>query len=264
MDESRLERSLRHLGETVEFPPTPDLTSAVRASIEVGVRPGPLRRARPWLARPVLAGAVALALVATAVLALSPGARTAVADFLGVNGIRIERTDELPRTGLGTPLDLGERTDLIAAQAAVDFRILVPSDEEAGPPSEIYLDLKRGLDRPIGFVSFVWSERPGFPAARETGVGLLITQFEATIDEALIKKVAAMGTDVRLTDINGEMAYWIEGKHDLHLRDFEGALAVTAPRLAANTLVWQAGEVTLRLEGDVSMAIARRIAEGLR
>ena len=98
-EEEQLTRALRALGGQLDYPPTPDLATAVRARLVGGA---PRRRAswRGWFAAPgvrrlALALVVLVALVG-AVLAFSPGVREAIAGRLGVRGITIEYATPTP------------------------------------------------------------------------------------------------------------------------------------------------------------------------
>src|SRR5438445_163056 len=84
MAEVDLEVRLRELAGYVEFPPTPDIASAVRLRLAAEPRRGAVL---PWRR------AVALALVALLVLVL---AGLAVADRLGVRGVTIVQVTEVP------------------------------------------------------------------------------------------------------------------------------------------------------------------------
>jgi hypothetical protein len=115
-----------------------------------------------------------------------------------------------------------------------------------------------------GRVDFVYRARPGLPASQFTDVGLLITQFQATLTPDFIKKVVAGGL-VEEVQVAGQPGYWFSGEpHFFSYQDTRGSLLDEQTRLAGNTLVWQAGALTLRLEGQVSRQEALRIAESMR
>ncbi|MEZ4505666.1 MAG: hypothetical protein R2848_07320 [Thermomicrobiales bacterium] len=105
-----LELELAALGARLDWSPTPDLAEPILAA---QAAPTPLPRAhqrRRWLA----AAALAL-LIVGALLAGSATVRTSVADFLGIDGVRIELgepTDRAVQTAESgdTDLDAGFRT----------------------------------------------------------------------------------------------------------------------------------------------------------
>jgi hypothetical protein len=216
-----LDVALRELGRHVEFPPTPDIASAIRGHFE---------RPRSWR-RPAIALAV-LVVAIGAVLAVPP-ARTAVLDWLGLRGVSIVRVDELPPTQASGPLDLGRRITLHEAP----LWTLVPDDE---PDSVFVKD---------GTVSLLW----GTPDR----VRLLLTEFRG---EAFIEKLIEPDVQVEPVSVNGRAGAWLEQPHVVMFKDPSGRVRDNSGRLAGKTLLWEHGEVTLRLEGDLSKEEALRIA----
>ena len=96
-----LELQLRDLGAQIEYPRTPDIAGAVRRRLttEAARRGFALRRA-------VLIGVAVLAVVVGAVMAV-PQARTAVLEWLGLRGVKIERVPTQPTAPVGSDLGLG-------------------------------------------------------------------------------------------------------------------------------------------------------------
>ena len=60
--------------------------------------------------------------------------------------------------------------------------------------------------------------------------------------------------------VNGEPGVWLEEPHLVFFEDLRGRVRQSTGRLAGKTLLWQHGDVTLRLEGDLSKEEALRIA----
>jgi hypothetical protein len=217
-----LDVALRELGRQVEFPPTPDLASSIR---------GRLERPRRWL-RPAAIALAVLVVAIGAALAVPP-ARTAILDWLGLRGVSIVRVDELPPTSPIGRLDLGRRVTLEEAPPWT----LVPDDE----PDSVFVD--------DGTVSLLW----GTPA----DVRLLLTEFRG---KAYIEKLIQPNADVEPVSVNGRSGAWLEQPHVVVFKDPRGRVRDNAGRLAGKTLLWQHGELTLRLEGALSKAEALRIA----
>ena len=125
LTDAELEQALRDLGARLAYPPTPDLARSVRARLAAG--PAPRRPLLPWswpapAWRTVAVAAVALLLLAIGLLALFPDARTAVADRLGLRGVRIFFVEEAPTaepSPVGTRLMLGRPVTLSEAQQQV-------------------------------------------------------------------------------------------------------------------------------------------------
>jgi hypothetical protein len=213
-----------------------------------------------WLKAAVVVAVVVT--VFTATMAFSPGARRAVAGWLGLRGVKIEVVPSPPippPPALGATLDLGDRVTLAQAQPQLPFEILVPS--ALGVPDELYLR----TDLAVAQLNLVYRARPGLPAATTTGEGLLLGEFEASIDRPLLeKKVASTGTRIEAVTVNGQPGFWIEGAHELYLIGPDGEVVPDTVRLAGNVLLWEHGSVTLRLEADISKAEALRIARSAR
>src|SRR5262245_25180945 len=217
-----LDAALRELGRQVEFPPTPDLASSIH---------GRLERQHRWL-RPV-AIALAVLVVAVAAAFAVPPARTAILDWLGLRHVSIVRVDDLPETSPIVRLDLGRPV----TRAQAPLWTLVPEDE----PDKIFVD--------DGTVSLVWGD-PGRPR-------LLLTEFQG---QAFIEKLIQPDTRVEPVTVNGRPGAWLEEPHVVMFRDQKGQLRDDSARLAGKTLLWEHGELTLRLEGDLTKEQALRIA----
>ena len=271
-----LERALADLAAALEFPPTPDLVAAVTARLgeapaAAPAPPSPAARARRWLAglagwRRLAAAGLAVVLLAAAVLVASPGTREAVARRLGLRGIGVELGGPPPPTVTTTPggrleLGLGDRVTLEEARRRVGWPVLVPAAAGLGRPDAVYVNeaVPSG-----GRVDLVYRARPGLPPSPFTDVGLLITEFQGQPTPEFLKKVTAMGVVEQVT-VGGEPGYWFSGEpHFFTYRDAAGTLREEQTRLAGNTLIWQRGDLTLRLEGELPKEEAIRFAESMR
>ena len=193
---------------------------------------------RSWR-RPVAVVVAVLVVGLGAVLAVPP-ARTALLDWLGLDGVRIVRVAELPPVPAVGNLDLGRPVSVAEARRRAPW-ILVPADT----PDGVYFSTAI----PGGRVSLLW----GTP----TSVRLLLTEFRA--QETFISKLIEPETTVERVDV-GDQGAWLEDSHVFAYRDRDGVFREETARLAGKTLLWQQGDVTLRLEGDLSKAEALRIA----
>jgi hypothetical protein len=265
-----LERALADLAASLEFPPTPDLAAAVTARLEQAPAPAPARR-RWWPAgrngwRRLAVAGLAAVLLAAAVMVASPGTREAVARRLGLRGIGVQIGGPPPPTATTTPgarldLGLGQRATLEEARRQVDFPVLVPTAPGFQQPDAVFLnpDVPPG-----GRVDLVYRARPGLPASQFTDAGLLITEFQGRPTPEFLKKVAVMGMVEEVT-VGGEPGYWFSGEpHFFTYVDASGDFREERTRLAGNTLIWQRGDLTLRLEGQLPKDEAIRIAESMR
>ena len=241
VSDERLEAELRDLGPVLSWPEPKDVAPEVSQRLRAG-RPG--WSSGKWT---LVAAALVLLLAAGSLSAL-PNVRRAVADWLGLPGVRVERVEsgqDLPSPAV-TP-ELGSRVSLAEAAAAVPFDLV-------GPPRirglEIYLDGDA--------VTFVRRAPSG-------DIELLITQFEGTLDRELVEKVLPPGSRLRSVVIGGRQGYWIAGDpHTVLYVDPFGEIRENTVRLAGNTLLWQRGRLTLRLEVGADLRRALLIARSLK
>jgi hypothetical protein len=237
-----LELELRQLGAAIEFPEPPDLVTRVRG--QLGGAPD-----RGWAPRRLVAVALAVLVVAVAAVMAVPSARTAVLEWLGIRGVSVTRVETLPEVGLLRTRDLGERITLAEARRRAPW-IVEPRSADIGLPDQVYLSTAVPGDQ----VTFVWGTR--------RKVQLLMTQ---TPGEAVAEKMLAPGTGVEPAEVNGKPGVWMSGDpHAIIYRDERGQFREELSRLARNTLLWQDGQLTVRIEGDLSKDEALEIARSVR
>jgi hypothetical protein len=225
---TNLELELRGLAPFLDLPPERDLAPAVRARI--GAR-------RPFPRRLVLA--VALFVLAIAVAFAVPPARSAILRWLGLRNVRIERLQKLPDAPVKGTLALGPRTSLAHAREVVPYRIL--TSRLLGKPDEVHVLGEQ--------VTFVYGHR--------------LTVIE--VRGRFIEKMVGPGTSVQPTPVENGPGYWISGRpHIFTYMDAKDQFRKTGYRLAGNTLVWEIGELTLRIEGRLTRSEAVRIANSFR
>jgi hypothetical protein len=252
MDE--LEHMLATLPRRVEFPPTPDI--AARIAADLPERHAPLlRRRTTWYA--IAAVVLALAVLTTAL----PGPRRAIADFLGLPGIRIEfgpssGSDESP-TEIGTTILFGERLSLAEAQDAASFSVLLP--QRQGEPDEVYL--RRDDDGTV--VSMLYRAGDGLPQIGTTGVGMLLMEFRSTTQTPDIAKRAMGDGTFVVTSVDGRDAFWITNGQLIVAPPDLGEAQPAFSRRSGNVLIWSDGQVTYRLETMLDLDAALRIAGSL-
>src|SRR5205085_1378208 len=159
--EDDLKQALIDLGRHVVYPPLAPIDAVVRERLRAepaGPAAQPLQMAVRGLWRRLLLALLALAVLAGGALAVSPGARTAVASWLGLRGVVFLYRTAPPRppAPVGAPLGLGQR-------------LILPA---LGAPDEVYVEaLPHGTQ-----VGLVYRPRPGLPAVAGTRVGLLLTE----------------------------------------------------------------------------------------
>jgi hypothetical protein len=275
-----LEHALADLGRRVEFPPTPNLAASVRARIEERRRePWWQVWLSPWPRALAVALVVVLALISVGLLA-SPEARQAVAERLGIGGVSVVHVPDVPTAApaatpgaspagsaspaaIATPspvpgaaLGLGARVTLEEAQRRFGSTLFMP---ELGTPDAVYV---AGDSE----VSFVYAPRPDLPASAATrGVGLVLTQFRASIDQQMLgQKGIGPNTGLEQVQVGTSRGLWIAGAPHLFLRTPTGAMRDVPARLAGNTVLWEQSGLTLRLESGLDRDSALRIAAAVR
>jgi hypothetical protein len=254
LSDFELERALRDLGARYPYPATPNLAVTVRARIVARPSIAPTRVSvwrRPL--RLALAAAIVVVILGAAAL-INPASRDAIAHFFHVRGVVVSRVSSpLPSLSPITPLNLGRQTTLEQARSAVSFPIAVPP--ELGAPDAVYVD--RSV--PGGEVALAYKPRTGIPLVRQTGLGVLVTEFRGDLMPGFITKEVGPGTTVEEVSVAGDPGWWIAGEpHQIVASDRPETL-----RLASNTLVWEHGGVTYRIESALSKADAMRLATGL-
>jgi len=241
VSDQRLEAELRDLGPVLSWPEPKDVAPEVSQRLRAGGRG---RGSRKW----ALAAAAVLVLAVAASLTALPELRRAVADWLGLPGVRVERVEsgrDLPSSA-ATP-EFGVRVSLAEAAAAVSYDLVRPMRVRR---LEVYLD--------GAAVTFVRRGPSG-------DIELLMTQFGGTLDRELVDKVLPPGSRLRSVVIGGRQGYWIAGDpHTVLYLDPFGQVRENTVRLAGNTLLWQRGRLTLRLEGAADLRRALLIARSLK
>jgi hypothetical protein len=249
----------------VAWPPTPDLAGAVLARLEEEPVPAPPRRRLRFRLAPALAWTAAVLVAALGItMAASPTARSAILEWLGLKSVKIERkaptaTPQPQRGQLGEDLLLGDAVSMDEARRRAEFTVRVPG--ALPPPDAVYFDAP---PPPGGRVSFVYRPQPGLTRSPQTGTGLLVSEWRATVTPVVEK--AAGGAKLERFEVDGAPAYFISGKsHGVAWMDENGDVGFEDQRLAGNTLlVERADGLLLRIEGDIARDDAVRIARSLR
>lgn len=259
------ERALENLAQRFEYPETPDIaagrrqttddgpqtTAGGRPSSGVGRRatgvalPGRLAWAALFIAL-LLVGALAVPQTRAALLSLF--ARIGAIDiFIDDTAPPVTPDDPKPTTAADLTVShstaliaLGRATTMDEARRLSDFPLVVPA--ALGEPDEVY------SHRDLPATTFVW---------RGEG-GELLSLTEIGIAEFAMKLVGEDGA--RHVLVGDRPAVWIEGPHTVQLLGYREAGSLL---IESNVLIWADGEITYRLEGDLSEAEMVEIAESL-
>ncbi len=287
----RLENALVRAGRGMEYPATPPIAARVRNELtrEVSPRAFVPTRNRARILVP-LAAALILAL---ALLLTIPATRDAVAQFLGLRGLRIfyatptspptpllqgegsaTRVHPSPAGSEGTqtllvtatprptatqtiqPFTLCCETILHDAQQRARFKLLVPPDEL---PSRVYYQNVFDNGEQV-VMMFGDAQNPRFT----------LYQAQRWIYGKMLGKELNEHTLLGEAQVNGERALWFSGApHVVVMLDARGEpIYQTRRTVDANTLVWETGAeddgVIYRLETKLSLNEAARFAESLQ
>ena len=235
-----LHERLEQLAAAASWPPTPDLAASVRTAIEAPPAPGPSPAPRRHPRRPLLAALLALVVVGGALA--TPGAGSQLLERLGLRGATVTQVRELPPASLGEALALGARYSLSDAQRVAGYELVRPA--ALGAPAEVYADGDA--------VTFVYRARSGRP--------MLFTQMPGSTRRYVEKLVTRRARRVR---IGGRPGLQLRGRHIVMFHQPGGGTIVSEPRLAKNTLLWERGELLLRLEAEQPADELLRIARSV-
>jgi hypothetical protein len=259
MQDRELERELRELGSLIDYPPTPNVARAARNVLDEAANEQSrrLRRAFPTMRWAAVAAAFVLVV---AVPTLSPGLRATVSDWFlaedfqstGVDAGSPERQSEAgaPAAGVSksattpaqAPQFSGERISVREAQARMDGTLILPRTPELGKPEEIYTV---GTASKEG-VMLVY--KYGLPPLGDTGIHLVLTEVPGDLEPAYLTGRTTAGSKFDRVSVDGNPGYWRSAGN----------------RLPGQTLLWEQGDVALRLEANVKKEQAIRIAESAR
>jgi hypothetical protein len=260
LDDRELERTLSDIGTRLDGPGR-DLWPAVRARIAE-------RRAQPWWSRFSFDGrafapiAATLAVILVAAFLLTPDLAARAAEVLGLPGAQIFRISTtptpMPTTGAYVSFPGQRATSVAEATRLAGFAVREPA--ALGAADEIYVELA-----PVR-VTLVYRTRQGMPVTALPGISALIVEFKGSLDAPILGKAIGPGTTLEAVPLSsGNAAYWLSGQpHQFFYRDSTGNIQPDTLRLAGNTLLWDDGGITYRLEAQVTREEAVRIASSFR
>jgi hypothetical protein len=195
------------------------------------------------------AAVAAVVVIAGAALAV-PGSRSAIAEFFGIEGSRIERLPAPPPGATATPLPRAEDIRGVATPLTLSdvpaFGGVDPALPDGyGEPSAIY-----GFDFAIQFIVLQYPE---------------FDLWEGRPDGATVEKGLPEGTLLEDTTVNGVPARWVsEGSHVVRFVDDTGAVVAGSQRTVdRNTLIWRTEYAFYRIETGLPLEDALEIAESL-
>ncbi len=256
----KLDQLLVRAGKGIAYPATPALATRVRARLETESR-----RRIAWVPRRAFVLAIAI-VIALVLLIAYPETREALAQLLGLRTIRIIPVTPTPtllspslpvlpsptRGGVGGELRAQCcETTLADAQAKSKFKILLPPSQT---PARVYLQGIPNFGSGAQQIILVFGD-PNSPQ---------FTLYQAT--NFLYGKIVSGGTVISEAQVKGQRALWFTGApHLLVYFDSNGRVQFESERVVnLNTLAWEMGDVTYRLETTQSKEAAIRFAESLQ
>jgi len=263
------EDKLRALASGMDYPHTPDIAGDVTARLRQSTRPRFSFQPFGSAQGRTLAWSLTLILILCSSLMLIPTVRAAVIEFIQIGVVRIFPPE--PTTPSGEPVttatpesfspatatpapslipilnQVAGKTTLADAQAKVDYSILLPTyPSDLGEPDYVYIQ-----DMDGNMVILVWLD-PEQPKK------ILMSLHFLPNGSWAIKKMEP--TVIEETTVNGEYAIWTTGPYPMHMTNGD----IQYKRLiTGHVLIWANPDVTYRLETDMSLEEAVRIAESL-
>jgi len=262
MNEMEFENKLRSIASGMEYPRTPNLAGSVTARLRTVTRPRFNSKALVW--------SLTIILVLCSSLMLIPPARAAILEFIQIGVVRIfpqsvTLTVEPIRTA--TPMveapvtatsasesllpilnQMAGKTTLAEAQKKVDFPIVLPTyPTDLGQPDYVYVQNADGQ-----FVVLVWLD-PQHPEQ------VLMSLHLISNGSWVIKKMQP--TVIQETSVNSERAIWTTGPYPII---FSNGDIQSTRMVNGHVLIWAGLDITYRLETNLSIEEAVKVAESLK
>jgi hypothetical protein len=263
LEQELFEKRLTSIAGGMEYPHTPDIAGSVTARFHSATRP------RFRLSSKAVAWSLTIILLLCSSLMLIPPARAAILEFIQIGIVRIfprsggpiTEPTRTPTSSSGAPLtttpqvsdlpilsQIVGKTTLPNAQNQVEYAILLPTyPPNLGDPDYVYVQDAEG-DMTI----LVWLD------PQDPGKVLMSLHFIPEGSWAIDKMHPQT---IEATTVNGKRALWTIGPYLLKVynKELESVRLVTG-----HVLIWAEGEITYRLETDLSLEEAVKVAESLQ
>jgi hypothetical protein len=258
MNEMDLETQLKLIARRMEFPRTPDIAGHVMSRLMT----------KPRFARR-LAWSLATVLILLSSLFLIPTARAVIVEFIQIGIVRVfppaETPDiEIPFTAMpvittATPAQTAEplipilsnilgKTTLAEAIKRVGFTLSLPAyPPDLGNPDYAFVQEVDG-----DMVILVWLD-PSNPR------GVRLSLHFISNESWVIRKFEPQA--IQQTSVNGQPALWTVGPYPLLLAN--GDIEFTR-LIDGHVLIWANEELTYRIESDLSLEEALKVAESFQ
>jgi hypothetical protein len=262
LQQELFEKQLVAIAKGLDYPRTPDMAGSVMKRLRISPRPRFVPRRLAW--------SLTVILILFTSLMLIPPARAAILEFIQIGIVRIFRADPtpvlppqqessltmVPMTATPVPTSqplipilerlAGERS-LEGAQQLVDYPIQVPSyPPDLGPPDRVFV---QDADGNMTILIWIDPQRPS-----EVLMSLHLIPPESW---AIDKMRPALVTE---TTVNGGYAVWAVGPYPVR---FSNGNFDFIRLIDGHVLIWTEEDVTYRLETELDLEEAIRVAESL-
>jgi hypothetical protein len=252
-----------HLGAAVvasepAWPSSPALGPAVAQRIAETER---LPHLRPRLSQPSRRRTLVILVAATLLLAAAAGAAALVVRIGAESVSVVPGPPSLPSDVLG-PAVLGDVSSLRSAGSAAGFEPLVPVS--LGEPARVWLgSTPPGAPEANGSrIVMAWDPTPALPVVHDLPWGAVLIEFHGDAEVAAKTVDEDTSGAIRPVNVEGRGGLWVTGAHTITLTPLDGRGSVTL-RVTGNVLLWQRGDVTLRLETTLGLPAALRVARSI-
>jgi hypothetical protein len=157
---------------------------------------------------------------------------------------------------------LGDPSSIGAAGSAAGFEPLVPA--ALGEPAGMWVGATPA-DAPEATGSRIvmaWDPTPALPPIHDLRWGAVLIEFHGSAEVAGKTVYEDTGGEIRSVNVEGRGGLWVTGEHTIALAALDGQETVTL-RVTGNVLLWQRGDVTLRLESTLGLQAALRVARSI-
>ena len=267
LEQELFEERLISIAGGLEYPRTPDIAGSVTARLLPVTRPRGRRASR------AVAWSLTIALVLCSSLMLIPPARAAIIEFIQIGIVRIFPPDVEPTPGMTptpTPIagaqmpvtatavpqasdfipilgQIAGETTLSNAQNRVNYSILLPTyPSDLGEPNYVFVQNAEG-----NMTILVWLD------PQDPGEVRMSLHFIPEGSWAIDKMEPQL---IEETTVNGQRAVWTVGPYPLRL--YNGDLEFTR-LIEGHVLIWAEGDITYRIETDLRLEEAIKVAESL-
>ncbi|HWR67264.1 MAG TPA: hypothetical protein VN364_14195 [Bellilinea sp.] len=254
---AKFEERLMQLTPAFPYPPTPDIAKGERLRLDQ-------KRSSKIPRRRLAMGLAVLFIALAAAVWISP-VRAQILDWFRIGSVKIFLFEPTPTPteaiSTGTPapiatptflesiLDLAGETTLQEAREQADFTVALPSyPADLNDPDRVFVQQFGG---PV--VTLVWMD----PIQPEK---VRMTLSESNSEKAVFEKINP--TSLQETQVNDNPAVWVDSDYLLIMRNGEATFTRMIDQ--GQTLIWTNGEITYRLETEVDLQTAIRIAESIR